>query len=102
MITKETVRKDLEDIRYYYARKETFDNSFDGIGKNAILNTVERYNRAICDASPKLYEMYVCLYVRCCTYDGAAEALGYSNNYIYKTNMKIIDFFYNEFTKEVA
>lgn len=102
MITEETIRKDLEAIRYYYSRREIFDKAFGSVGKNNILETVERYNQAICSAPPKLYEMYVCLYTECCTYEAAAEELCYSVNYIYKTNKKIAEFFYKAMNADAA
>lgn len=102
MITLNTIRKQLEDIRYYNGRRDTFDKAFDSVGKNGILQTVNMYNQAICNASPKLYEIYVALYVKCCTYEFAAEELGFSVSYLYKTNRKIVNFFFNEFNKEAA
>lgn len=102
MISVETIKKDLEDIRYYYSRREMFAKAFDSVGKNAILQTVSRYNEAICTASPKIFEMYVALYIDCCTYESAAESLCYSVNYVYKTNKKIVDFFYESLNKEAA
>ena len=75
MVTLQTIKRELENIRYYYARKDIFDKAFDSVGKNEILQTVDRYNQAICGAPPKLYEMYVALYIQCCTYEAAAEAL---------------------------
>ena len=79
-----------------------FEKAFDSVGKNAILQTVSRYNAVICSAPPKIYEMYVSLYIECCTYEAAAEALCYSVNYVYKTNKKIVDFFFNAMNKEAA
>lgn len=102
IISIQTIKKELEDIRYYYARRDMFDKAFDSVGKNAILQTVNRYNEAICAAPPKLYEMYVSLYIESCTYEAAAEALCYSVNYVYKTNKKIVEFFYNTMNKEAA
>lgn len=102
MVTIETIKAELTNIRYYYSRKERFAKAFDSVGQNGILETVERYNRVICLASPKLYEMYVCLYIECCTYEAAAEMLNYSVNYVYKTNKKIVDFFYKTMNKEAA
>ena len=37
MITMETIRRELNDIKYYYARQEQFDRAFDSVGKNEIL-----------------------------------------------------------------
>ncbi len=102
MITTETIRKDLHDIKYYNSRKDLFDKVIDIVGKNTILEKINMYNRAICDASPKLYEIYVALYIRSCNQDAAAEDLGFSANYIYKMNKKIIEFFYEVLNKEAA
>ncbi len=102
MITIETIKKELENIRYYYARRDAFDKAFHSVGKNEILEKVDRYNQAICTAPPKLYEIYVALYIECCTYEAAAETLGFSVSYIYKTNKRIVDFFYGALNKEVA
>lgn len=102
MITIETIKQQLENIRYYYGRKETFEKAFNFLGKNSILQTVDTYNQAICHASPRLYEVYIAIYINCCTYELAAETLGFSVSHIYRVNREIIDFFYNEFNKEAA
>ena len=102
MISLDLIKNELEDIKYYYSRKDMFDKAFNSVGKNEILQTVERYNAIICSAPPKVYEMYVTLYIECCTYEAAAEALCYSVNYVYKTHKKILDFFFNAMNKEAA
>ena len=85
-----------------YSRKDTFAKAFDSVGQNGILGTVTRYNQIICMAPPRVYEVYVCLYIECCTYEAAAESLCYSVNYVYKTNKKIVDFCFNAMNKEAA
>lgn len=102
MISLDLIKNELEDIKYYYSRKDMFDKAFNSVGKNEILQTVERYNAIICSAPPKVYELYVTLYIECCTYEAAAEALCYSVNYVYKTHKKILDFFFNAMNKEAA
>ena len=102
MITMETIKRDLEDIRYYHSRQEMFDKAFDSVGKNSILETLARYNKVICFAPPKIYEMYVYIYIKCCTQEVAAEELCYSVNYVYKLNKKILEFFYDNMNKEAA
>ena len=93
MITLQTIKEELSDIRYYYARREMFDKAFDCVGKNTILETVEKYNAAVLKAPPKLYEVYVALYITAHTQEAAAEELSYSVDYINKTNRKLICFF---------
>ena len=102
MISLDLIKNELEDIKYYYSRKDMFDKAFNSVGKKEILQTVERYNAIICSAPPKVYELYVTLYIECCTYEAAAEALCYSVNYVYKTHKKILDFFFNAMNKEAA
>ena len=102
MITKETIRRELDDIKYYHSRQEMFDKAFDSVGKNSILQTIARYNKVICLAPPKIYEMYVYLYIKCCTHDEAAEELCYSVNYVYKLNKRILEFFHNNMNQEAA
>ena len=102
MVTMEQIKKELANILYYFSRKDTFAKAFDSVGQNGILVTVTRYNQIICMAPPRVYEVYVCLYIECCTYEAAAERLGYSVSYIYKSNKKIVDFFYDAMNQEVA
>lgn len=102
MITMEIIKSELEDIKYYHSRRESFDKAFDAVGKNTILQTLERYNKVICFASPKLYEIYVYLYIKCCTQEETAEELCYSVNYVYKLNKKMLEFFYDNMNKEAA
>ena len=103
MITRDTVKKELDSIRYYYARREVLEKAFDSVGKNSITDQIDKYNAMICTAPVKIYEMYVALYIEGCTYEKAAEILGYSVNYVYKSNMKIVDFFQDALNKkEVA
>lgn len=96
MLTLQMIKEELSDIRYYYARREMFDKAFDCVGKNAILATVEKYNQAVLKAPPKLYEVYVALYITAHTQEAAAEELNYSIDYINKTNRKLVSFFQKE------
>lgn len=102
MISIATIRSELNDIKYYNARREMFEKAFDSVGKNEILKTMEKYNKVICLAGPKLYELYVCLYIDSNTHDETAEMLNYSANYVYKTHKKLIEFFHKELNKEAA
>lgn len=63
MKTFSMIREDLKNIRYYYSRQKEMTNSARIVGESTILKTIEVYNAAICQASPKLYELYVCMYV---------------------------------------
>lgn len=47
MITTETIRRDLREIRHYCSRKKVFDEAGERIGNNAVLDTLTKYNAAI-------------------------------------------------------
>ena len=102
MITRETINKELGEIKYFNSRREMFDKAFDSVGKNTVLAAIGKYNTAICNASPKLYEVYVTLFIEGCTYEEAAEKLCYSSKYIYKFKRILVDYFFRELNKEDA
>ena len=97
------IRQELNQIRYYYSRREIFEKASGCVGRSSILQLVEKYNKAICFASDaQLYDVYVCIYTEGYTQEGTADKLGYSSNYVYKLNRKLIEFFYNYFKGEKA
>lgn len=97
MKTKEQIRNDLKNIRYYYMKKEKLDAAFAKTGENGILTIVGEYHKIMCKASPQLYDVYVSLYVRGITQESTAEELDYSTFYIYKLNNRLINFLYSAF-----
>ncbi len=90
MLTADKVRKDLLGIRYYYSRRSVFDGS--GIA-NEITNTVKRYNDAVRTAEPRLFDLYVCLYVKNQTQESAASELCWSTVYVQKLHTRLVLFF---------
>ena len=96
MITKEKIRSELKDIRYYYSKKEAFDAHFRETGENDILQTIAKYNEIIRRASPQLYAS---LYIRGITQESAAEEMDYSPYYVFKLNNKLVKMFYDELNK---
>ena len=46
------------------------------------------------------YLKYVCIYTEGYTQEVAADKLGYSPNYVYKMNRKLITFLYKHFKEE--
>ena len=89
----ERIRQELDEVRYYNANRERFQRAESLIGKNRAVYAFEKYNALIQTASPKLYEMYVALYVQGWTYEVTAEEFNYSVNYIYKTNKALVEYF---------
>lgn len=92
MLSLEIIREDLRNIRYYFSRKEKLNKHFEIVGENEITNTIAKYNAAICKAPPKLYELYVYLYVEGNTQESAAEEFGYSTDYLQRMNKQLLKF----------
>ena len=100
MITSANIKADLDKIRYYYTRKETFDKAFDSVIKNSILDLIEKYNVAMSVAEPKLFELYVCIYIHGNTYDAAAKEMAYSKDYVTKHHRRLMKYLINYFNNE--
>lgn len=92
MMTLENIRADLKDVRYYYARKEIFDSAIGGLGLNDVVKKVEKYNLAIQSAPPRLYELYIFLYIKNYTQEALANKLGYEPEHIRRLNKKLLLF----------
>ena len=91
-ISVQKVRDDLKEVRYYYARKELFDEAFAKIGKNKVLSKVERYNQAVASAPPVLYDIYINLYVRNYTQEALSIEMNYTPEYIQMLNKRLVLF----------
>ncbi len=93
MISLDKIREDLRDIRYYYAHKEVFDENAVQVGESYVKRKVDKYNALIVFAPPRLYDLYIGLYVS--GYVPATYAMknGYATNYIYKINNELQNFF---------
>lgn len=100
MITTAIIREDLKNIRYYYSRQSVFDTTVECVGKNKILGRLQMYNDAICEAPPKLYDLYVSLYLHNNTQDSLSEKWGYTIEHISRMHSKLVKFFLKQFTKE--
>ena len=98
------IKEDLKEIKYYFLRKPVFDKSTNTIGKNKIYNKLQKYNKAMCEASPVLYDIYVSLYMDNVTQNTLSSKLGYRVEYVSSLNKKLLyylkDYFNNN--KEVA
>lgn len=99
MITKDEIRTTLSDIRFYYVNIRSFQNASRYIGENRIVKTAEKFNKAIENAPPKLYELYIRLYVNNGTMASVATELNYSIGYINKLNNSLVKYLYNFFNK---
>lgn len=92
MVSKECVRSDLRDIRYYYARKKELDNAALYVGILPVKRTAERYNCVMREAPLKLCDLYACLYLRGQTQEAVAIELGYTPQYIGKLVVELINY----------
>ena len=54
-MTTDEIRKDLYDIRYYYAHKSLFDKAGQTIVKNTILEKTAKYNSIMENAEPRTH-----------------------------------------------
>ncbi len=100
MLTLDKIREDLKEIRYYYSRKELFDEHSGCIAPRAVLEKVRRYNEAVEKAAPKLYDAYICLYVKNYTQEGMGNELGYTLQHINALNKRLLLFLQNELKDE--
>ena len=85
MLTAETVKRDLRDIRYYYSRKAELDATEKVLGPLAVRRTAAKYNCAVKEAPLRLYDLYASLYV--------ALELGYTPQYIRKLIAELVVYF---------
>lgn len=99
-MTANAIRKDLKEIRYYYSRQSVFDKVTESVGKNAILDRITMYNELICNASPRLYDLYVSLYLQNNTQDSLSDKLGYTTETISRLHSRLIKFFQKEMSKK--
>ena len=102
MLSVETIRKDLKDIRYYYSRKDIFDEVEYNVGKTLMLEKIEMYNKAVCSAPIQLYDIYISLYLHNNTQESLSEILGYTLETISRLNSKLVKFLQKTIEKEEA
>lgn len=92
MLTLKKIREDLREVRYYYSRQDLFEDAFKKIVSNAVLEKVERYNEAVKTAPPRLYDLYLNLYVKNYTQEGLSIEQNYTPEYIQMLNKKLLLF----------
>lgn len=80
-------------------RKDDFDAAFRKTGENKVIEKVKLYNQIIQIASPKLYDLYVSLYIDCHTQESLSDKLGYTPEYIQMLNKKLLKFLQTNLNK---
>ena len=93
MLTAETVKRDLCDIRYYYSRKAELVATEKVLGPLAVRRTAAKYNCAVKGAPLRLYDLYASLYVAGTTQEAVALELGYTPQYIRKLIAGLVAYF---------
>lgn len=99
MKTKEEVREDLKEIRYYCSKQRDFENAAKTIGSSAAIEKVKAYNEAIQTAPIRLYDLYVSLYVNNNTQAVVAEDWGISCDYVRKLTKNLYEYFMSALDK---
>lgn len=92
MLTLQEIRNDLKDIRYYYGMKEMFDKSADTIKPLAIIEKVNRYNRAMENAPARMLALYLALYVYNNSQVVVADDWQLTKEHIRNQNRKLLEF----------
>lgn len=98
MKTVDEIRKDLNDIRYFYSRTKKLMNQASSFGDCDTAELVKKYSQVVRHASPKLFDLYVCLYVNNLTQESTAEYFCCSREYIAKLSKSLILFFQKNIT----
>ena len=99
-MTTDEIRKDLYDIRYYYAHKSLFDKAGQTIVKNTILEKTAKYNSIMENAEPRMYALYVALYTENNTQIVVAEDWNVSEGYVKYLNKRLLLFLQKELNGE--
>ena len=92
MVPLDKIRSDLKEIRYYYSRKAMFDECKNIVVGNSVTEKVRRYNEAVKNAPPRLYDIYMMLYVKGYTQEGLSAKLNYTPVYIQMLNKQLLLF----------
>ena len=98
MVPLDKIRSDLKEIRYYYSRKAMFDECKNIVIGSSIMEKVRRYNEAVKTAPPRLYDMYMMLYVKGYTQEALSSELNYTPVYIQMLNKQLLLFLQSKLT----
>lgn len=99
MVSSEQIRRELQEIRYYYARRDALEDASHSIGPMPVKRILEKYNCAIREAPLRLYDLYVCLYVRNETQEAVADEWGYTPQYVRKLIGRLFSYFKEKLTE---
>lgn len=92
MYADEKIKKELEEIKYYYLQKEKLDAYMTELTCSSVMELIERYSETIRHAPIKLYHVYVGLYIKGWSQGVVAREMGYTRYYVQILNGKLIEF----------
>ncbi len=95
-MTIREIKSDLREIQYYYAHEKEFEKADKIVGQNRITEKVARYNAAVRNAPPRLYDVYLSLYIYYNTQIVAADDMDCSVAHIKRLNRQLCEFFMRE------
>ena len=96
----EQVKKDLQDIRYYYTHKAMFDKAENTGFKSEAVRKSEEYGQTISKAPPRLYVLYYLLYVEGKTQYAAAMDQYVTDGHIRNKVRLLLQFLLDEINRE--
>lgn len=97
-MTKQDIRSDLHEIRYYYTHREMFEKAGVTVIQSNVLEKIKRYAQAVAYAPIRLYMLYIKLYTENNTQLSLAENMGYSEGYIKILNKQLVEYLFAYFT----
>ncbi len=92
-MTVKEIKADLKEIQYYYAHEKEFNSAVKIVGQNRVKEKAERYNAAVRNAPPRLYDVYLSLYIYYNTQIIAAEDMDCSVAHVKRLNRQLCEFF---------
>ena len=98
MVPLDKIRSDLKEIRYYYSRKAMFLHSSNIVIGRSNMVKERRYYEARKAAPPRLYDMYMMLYVKGYTQEALSAELNYTPVYIQMLNKQLLLFLQSKLT----
>ena len=99
-ITIQEIRNDLRAIKYYYSKQKEFEKAAETVGESKIVETVKRYNQAVTNAPPRLYKVYIELYVHNNTQETVSFDWDCCVEYIRRLNKQLCIFLLDYFKGE--
>ena len=99
-MTLKQVKKDLQDIRYYYTHKAMFDKAENTGFKSEAVRKSEEYGRLMSKATPRLYVLYYLLYMEGKTQYAAALEQNVTEGHIRNTVRQLQQYLLDEINQE--